>query len=83
MSYPVITKKDASMIRMTVEDDAEHVEALALHPVRAAIHRHERLTRGAARTQPCLHQHGQAAFRVLDPRDDLEPLLFPVNRRKE
>ena len=45
MALPVVAEQDAAQIRMAVEADAEHVVALALHPVGAAIDRHERRAR--------------------------------------
>src|SRR5436190_19608187 len=39
MPLPRVFQQDAPQVGMVLEVNPEHVEALALHPVRAAIHR--------------------------------------------
>src|SRR5262245_45739858 len=61
----------------------EHVEALAFHPVRAAVHQRQRRAVVDARPELCLQHQRDAVFEVIHASDHLEALLFPVNRREE
>ena len=83
MPLPAVLEQDAPQVRVIVEMNAEHVEALALHPVRAAVDRRQRraVVDAGAELRP---QHQRDAFiEVVHAGEHLEPLLFPVNRRQE
>src|SRR5882672_1104056 len=79
MALPVLGQEDPSKIRMALEDDAEHVEALALHPVGSLIEAGQRGAARLARPQARAHRHHQRRVEVLDTAEDLEPLILPVD----
>jgi len=64
---PVLRQQDAPQIGVAVEADAEHVVALALHPVRPAPYGGERGAGGDARAEP--RAEGEREGRVEDARD--------------
>ena len=64
---------------MSLELDAEHVEALALHPVRTAIHGHQRGTGRHASAELRFQHELRVGVQVIDARDDLERLV-PLRR---
>src|SRR5262245_44969666 len=68
---------------MSLKANAEHVVAFAFQPVGPAEHRYERWTFGNACRQPRLHQHGDPVVEVVDSRDQLEALIFPIDGRAE
>src|SRR6185295_282460 len=51
IALPVVREEDAPQVGMTLENDPEHVVALALHPVGASIERGHRRTARLARGQ--------------------------------
>src|SRR5262245_22033162 len=67
---------------MALEDHAEHVVALALHPVGAPVQVGERGASRLASRQPRTHDDDQARLEILDAAHDLEPLIFPVDGRE-
>src|SRR3989454_4291602 len=79
---PVLGEQDPPEVGMTLEPNAEHVVALALHPVGAAVESGQRSAARLARAEARAHRHDEAGVEVLDAADDLEPLLFPVDRRQ-
>src|SRR5215475_15632382 len=80
MAFPVVREKDASKVGMAVEDDPEHVVALALHPVGAAVERGQRRTVRLAGAQAGAHRDRQRRLEVLEAAEHLEALVLPVHR---
>src|SRR5688572_13277304 len=78
MSVPVVSEQDTAKVRMAVENDAEHVVALALHPAGAAEDAGERRAVGLAGRQTRAHRQRHARLELLDPRHDLQSLVLPV-----
>ena len=54
--FPRVLEQDPPQVRVAVEMDPEHVEALALHPVGAAVDRRQRRAGRDARTEARLQQ---------------------------
>ena len=71
MPFPVVREQDAAQPRVADEADAEHVEALALHPVGAAIDRRQRLARIPAGAKPGTQLHRELCLEILQPGDEL------------
>src|SRR2546423_154495 len=69
------------MIGMALERDAEHVVALALHPVGAAPDAGER--RAPVVDGTGAHEHGESRVEVVHAADHLAPLFFPVDGGQE
>src|SRR2546422_10055493 len=82
IALPVLGEQNPPEVGMTLEPNAEHVVALALHPVGAAVESGQRGAARLARAEARAHCHDEAGVEVLDAADDLEPLLFPVDRRQ-
>src|SRR5439155_14300302 len=82
ITLPVLGEEDPSEVWMTLEPDAEHVVALALHPVGAAVEPGQRGTARLALAEARAHRHDEAGVQVLEATDDLEPLLPPIDRRQ-
>src|SRR5947208_10064237 len=82
IALPVLGEQDPPEVGMTLERNAEHVVALALQPVGAAVESGQRGAARLARAEARAHRHDEAGVEVLDAADDLEPLLFPVDRRQ-
>src|SRR6266540_3794244 len=68
---------------MTVEGDAEHVVALSLHPVGAAIERRERGATRDAGPELGPQRDGESGTEILYPAQYLEAAFLPVDRRQE
>src|SRR5688572_7250227 len=81
MAFPVVAQEDAAMIGMPVERDAEHVVALALHPVGPAPYPGQGGTAVSGDTGA--HEHAQPRVQVVGAADNLPPLLLPVDGRQE
>src|SRR5687767_6385261 len=81
VALPVVAEEDAAMIGMPLERDAEHVVALALHPVGPAPDAGERGTALVGNTGA--HEHGQSRVEIVGAADDLPPLFLPVDGRQE
>src|SRR5262245_8763422 len=77
---PVLGQQDAAEVRMPVEDHAQQVVALALHPVGAAIDGGEGGTVRRASGQRRAHEEGEVSGQVLHAAQDFQPLLLPVHR---
>src|SRR5207245_11074996 len=82
IARPGLGDQDPPEVGVTLEPDAEHVVALGLHPVGAAVESCQRGAARLARAEARAHRHDEAGVEVLDAADDLEPLLFPVDRRQ-
>src|SRR6266403_1090699 len=82
VTLPVVREEDAPEIGMPLEDDPEHVVALALHPVGAAIEGSQRRTARLAGGQPGAHRDDERRLEVLDAAEHLEPLILPVHGRE-
>src|ERR671919_1025421 len=80
VTVPVLREQDAAQVRMPLEYHAEHVVALALHPVGATEDAGEGRAARGARLQPRPQRHRHRRVEVLEPRHDLEALLLPVHR---
>src|SRR5262245_55936655 len=80
VAFPVVREKDASKVGMAVEDDPEHVVALALHPVGAAVERGQRRTVRLASAQAGAQRDRQRRLEVLEAAEHLEALVLPVHR---
>src|SRR5262245_19000309 len=80
IALPVVREEDATEVGMALEDDPEHVVALALHPVGAAIERGQRRASRLAGAQPGAHRDHQRRVEILDAAEHLEALLLPVDR---
>src|SRR5437867_6482994 len=80
VAFPVVREKDPPEVGMALEDDAEHLVALALHPVGAAIERGQRRAARLSRRQPGAHRDDQRRLEILDAAEHLEPLVLPVHR---
>src|ERR1051325_943825 len=76
---PVLAEEDPPQVGMPVEDHAEHVVALALHPVRALPDVRDGGTVDDARAELRAQHEREPALEVLDAADHLEPLLLPVD----
>src|SRR3989442_990522 len=79
-ALPVLRQQDPAKVRMALEHDAEHVVALALHPVGAAVEPGERRALAVAGAQARAEHQGEAGVQVLETANDLEPLFLPVDR---
>ena len=66
---------------MALEADAEHVVALALHPVGAAVEPRQRGAACLARAEARAQGHDEPGVEVLEAADDLEPGLLPIDGR--
>src|SRR5213594_1898817 len=64
---------------MALEDHAEHVVALALHPVGAAVEAGQRRAARLAGPEARAHRHDQGHLEVLEAAEHLEPLVLPVD----
>src|SRR5919197_2858042 len=82
MALPVLGEQDPPEVWMALEADAEHVVALALHPVGAAVEPGQRRAASLARAEARAHRQDEPGVEVLDAADDLEPGLLPVDRRQ-
>src|SRR5207244_9959730 len=80
VAFPVVREKDPPEVGMALEDDAEHVVALALHPVGAAIERGQRRAARLSRRQPGAHRDDQRRLEILNAAEHLESLLLPAHR---
>src|SRR5215468_5900468 len=80
VAFPVVREEDAAKVRMTVENDPEHVVALALHPAGAPVERGQRRTARLASAQPGAHRDDERRVEVLDAAEHLEALVLPVHR---
>src|SRR5881628_870993 len=74
MAFPVLGEEDPPEVWMALEADAEHVVALALHPVGAAIEPGQRGATRLARAEPRPHRQDEPGVEVLHTAHDLEPL---------
>src|SRR5438445_447416 len=79
MALPVLGEQDPPEVRMALEADAEHVVALALHPVGAAVEPRQRGAARLPRAEARPHRQDEPGDEVLDAADDLQPLLLPVD----
>src|SRR5213593_3626667 len=79
VAFPVVREEDASEVGMAFEDDPEHVVALALHPVGAAIERGQRRTACLAGGEPGAHRDHERRVEVLEAAEHLETLVLPVH----
>src|SRR5438552_4571277 len=79
IALPVLGEQDPPEVRMALEADAEHVVALALHPVGAAVEPRQRGAARLARAEARPHRQDEPGVEVLDAADDLQPLLLPVD----
>src|SRR5437899_4110558 len=66
IALPVLGEQDPPEVGMTLESDAEHVVALALHPVGAAVESGQRGAARLARAEARAHRHDEAGVEVLD-----------------
>src|SRR6516162_6688361 len=80
VAFPVVREEDAAKVGMTVEDDPEHVVALALHPAGAPVERGQRRTARLAGAQPGAHRDDERRVEVLHAAEHLEALVLPVHR---
>src|SRR5262245_21503524 len=80
VAFPVVRKEDAAKIGMAVEDDPEHVVALALHPVGAPVQHSQGRALRLAGAQPGAHRDDERCLEVLEAAHHLEALVFPVHR---
>src|SRR5919109_626897 len=83
MALPVLAEEDPSQIGMALERHAEHVVALALHPVGAAKEAGQRGTARRARGQARAQRHRHGHLELVEAGQDLQPLFLPVDRREE
>src|ERR1051325_10964115 len=83
MAFPAVLEQDAPQVRVVVEANPEQVEALALHPVRAAVDRRQRGAVGDAGTEPGPQHQRNPFVEVVHAGDDFEALLLPVHRGEE
>src|SRR5262245_17406581 len=83
MPLPVFPQQNPAMVGMSLEAHAEHVPALALHPVGATPDASQRGAAVRPRGQPGAQQEGDVRVEVLDAAENLHPLLFPVDRSEE
>src|SRR5687768_1906458 len=83
VTLPVVRQKNAPQIRMAGEPDPEHVVRLAFHPVGAAENRRDRRALGHAGAELRLHHQPDTVVEVVEPYDQLESYVLPVNGGEE
>src|SRR5215831_8170050 len=80
IAFPLVREEDAPKVGMAVEDDPEHVVALALHPVGAAVERGQGGTAHLAGAEPGAHRDHERRVEVFHATEHLEALVLPVDR---
>src|SRR5947208_14903001 len=81
MALPVLGQHDPPEVRMALEADAEHVVALALHPVGAAAEPRPRGAARLARAEARPHRQGAAGVQAPECAEAPPPPPPPAGAR--